>query len=127
MFMAEMEDYLLTAGHDLDTLRLPLTLEVAKGDEVYTLLRGEEQMLKPGDMFIRDSEGVISSVIYGPDRRTQIRPETTKVIFTTYAPSGIPAELVKAHLQHIEQYVRCFAPGAETEMLEVFHAGENNK
>lgn len=46
MFMAELQDLLLTAGHDLSALRLPLTLDVAKGDETYTLLRGEPQTLK---------------------------------------------------------------------------------
>src|SRR5215211_357360 len=39
MFIAEMKNMLLTAGHDLDTLRLPLTLDVSKGAETYTLLR----------------------------------------------------------------------------------------
>jgi DNA/RNA-binding domain of Phe-tRNA-synthetase-like protein len=120
MFMAEMEDLLLTAGHDLDWLRLPLTLNVARGVETYTLMRGSEQALKAGDMYIRDGESVISSIIYGPDSRTQIRPETKNAVFTAYAPEGISAELVKAHLQHIEQNVRCFAPDAVTEMLEVF-------
>jgi DNA/RNA-binding domain of Phe-tRNA-synthetase-like protein len=120
MFMAEMEDLLLTAGHDLDSLRLPLTLNVARGVESYTLLRGAEQVLKAGDMYIRDGDGVISSIIYGPDSRTQIRPETKNVVLTTYAPPGISAESVKAHLQHIEQYVRCFAPDSATEKFEVF-------
>jgi DNA/RNA-binding domain of Phe-tRNA-synthetase-like protein len=124
MFMAELEDLLLTAGHDLDTLHPPVTLDTSKGDEVYTLMRGEDQILKAGDMFIRDGEGVISSVIYGPDRRTQIRPETKNAVFTAYAPAGIPAVSVKAHLQHIEQNVRCFAPEAVTEMLEVFSGNE---
>jgi DNA/RNA-binding domain of Phe-tRNA-synthetase-like protein len=41
MFMAEMQDLLLTAGHDLDVLQLPLRLEVATGSENYTLLRGD--------------------------------------------------------------------------------------
>src|SRR5690349_6052130 len=50
MFMAEMQDMLLTAGHDLDRLQLPLTLDVGTGTEQYTLLRGEEQSVKPGDM-----------------------------------------------------------------------------
>src|SRR5215212_5986344 len=51
MFMAEVKNLLLTAGHDLDTLHLPLALDVSKGDEQYTLMRGEEQVLKAGDMF----------------------------------------------------------------------------
>src|SRR5512145_1636245 len=48
MFIAEIKNLLLTAGHDLDTLHVPLTLDVAQGDERYTLLRGQEQALKAG-------------------------------------------------------------------------------
>src|SRR5512143_1651573 len=45
MFMAEIKNLLLTAGHDLDLLQLPLTLDVARGAERYTSLRGQEQEL----------------------------------------------------------------------------------
>jgi DNA/RNA-binding domain of Phe-tRNA-synthetase-like protein len=120
MFMAEMQDLLLTAGHDLDTLLLPLTLDVATGTEAYTLLRGEEQTLKPGDMMIRDPRGVISSIIYGPDQRTQITPDTHNVIFTVYAPAGIDEKTVMEHLEHIKENVLVFAPGAQVEMLNVY-------
>ena len=41
MFMAEMNGLLLTAGHDLDALQLPLTLDVAKGTESYIQLAKE--------------------------------------------------------------------------------------
>lgn len=76
MFMAEVKNLLLTAGHDFDRLDLPVTLSVAGGSERYTLLRGQEQALKAGDMFMSDRSGVISSIVYGPDRRTQIRAKT---------------------------------------------------
>src|SRR5258706_3417569 len=36
MFMAEVKNMLLTAGHDLDTLQLPLTLDVTTGKESFT-------------------------------------------------------------------------------------------
>jgi DNA/RNA-binding domain of Phe-tRNA-synthetase-like protein len=120
MFMAEMQDMLLTAGHDLNILHLPLTLDVATGTERYTLLRGEEQTLKPGDMMISDQAGVISSIIYGPDQRTQITPETRNVVFTVYAPPGISEQTVTAHLHHIQEYVISFAPQAQVEMLKVY-------
>lgn len=120
MFMAEMQDMLLTAGHDLDVLQLPLTLDVATGTEQYTLLRGDEQTLKPGDMFIRDQIGVISSIIYGPDQRTQINPGTHNAVFTAYAPPGIDEGTVIDHLQHIKENVMVFAPQAEVELLKVF-------
>jgi len=121
MFMAEMQDMLLTAAHDLDVLRLPLRLGVATGMEQYGLLRGENQVLKPGDMMISDQEGVISSIVYGPDQRTQITPNTQNVVFTVYAPPGIRAENVKAHLEHIREHVMIFAPQAKVELLEVYN------
>ena len=120
MFMAEMQDLLLTAGHDLDKLQLPLTLDVATGTERYTLLRGEQQTLKPGDMLIRDQTGVISTIIYGPDQRTQITPDTRSVIFTVYAPPGIDESPVTEHLQHIKENVMVFAPEAQVELLQVY-------
>ncbi|HEY9527927.1 MAG TPA: hypothetical protein VIR02_12615 [Anaerolineales bacterium] len=120
MFMAEMQDLLLTAGHDLGQLQLPLILDVANGTERYTLLRGEAQTLKHGDMMIRDQRGVISSIIYGPDRRTQIAPETSNVIFTVYAPPGIDEQTVTDHLEHIRENVFVFAPQAQVELLNVY-------
>jgi DNA/RNA-binding domain of Phe-tRNA-synthetase-like protein len=120
MFMAEMQDMLLTAGHDLDVLNLPLTLDVATGNERYTLLRGDEQTLKPGDMMISDQTGVISSIIYGPDQRTQIRPETRNVVFTVYAPPGIDEQAVTDHLLHIKENVMIFAPQAQLDLINVY-------
>ena len=120
MFMAEMQDLLLTAGHDLDALDLPLTLDVATGTEQYTLLRGEEQTLKAGDMIIRDQTSVISSIIYGPDQRTQITPDTDNAIFTVYAPPGVDEQAVTDHLQHIKENVLIFAPQAQVGLLAVY-------
>lgn len=120
MFMAELEDMLLTAGHDLDTMRLPVTLSVAAGHETYTRINGENQTLKAGDMFMADTEGVISSVIYGPDRRTRITPSTRHVMFTTYAPTGVPENDVRQHLERIESNVRIFSPDAHVELIKAF-------
>jgi DNA/RNA-binding domain of Phe-tRNA-synthetase-like protein len=120
MFMAEMKNLLLTAGHDLDIVQLPLTLDVSRGTEGYTLMRGEEQILKPGDMMISDQLGVISDVIYGPDRRTQITADTRNAVFTTYAPQGIEEQLVDKHLQDIRDFILVFAPQAKVELLKVF-------
>ena len=122
MFMAEIKNLLLTAGHDFDLLQLPLTLGVARGSERYTLLRGEEQTLKAGDMLMADQAGVISSIIYGPDQRTQISAETRNVLFAVYAPAGIEATIVQAHLQDIRNYVLIVSPDATVQTLQVFGA-----
>ena len=120
MFMAEVNNLLLTAGHDLDALQLPVTLDVATGGERYTLLRGQEQELKPGDMFIADRAGIISSILYGPDQRTQIQAQTRNVMFTVYAPAGILEQAILQHLQEIQHNVQLVAPRAQVGMLKVF-------
>ncbi len=119
-FMAEMKDWLLTAGHDLDSLQPPLRLEVTHGSETYTLLRGEVQQVKAGDMMIVDGQGILSNILYGPGQRGQIRPATRNVLYATYAPAGINPLAVGDHLRDIEHYVRLFAPEAQTELLQVF-------
>jgi len=122
MFMAELESQLLTAGHDLDNLQLPVSIELAGGDERYHLLNGQEQLLKPNDMYIRDRLGIISDVIYGPDQRTQIRQETCRVLFTVYAPAGIGQERLSHHLETMREYVKLISPQAETAALEIVQA-----
>jgi DNA/RNA-binding domain of Phe-tRNA-synthetase-like protein len=123
MFVAELKNMLLTAGHDLDIVEQPVGVDVAQGSETYMRINGQAQELKAGDMFIADKQGVLSSIIYGPDRRTQILPGTRRVLFTVYAPPGIEAEAVRRHLQDMEAYVRLIAPQAETEQLQVYEAG----
>jgi len=119
MFMAELETGLLTAAHDLTALGLPLVADVAVGLETYQRLDGSEQTLKEGDMYIRDQEGILSSVIYGPDKRTQIRPDTTQAVFTTYAPPGISKDQVQEQLEILESIIQIFSPKAERSLLVV--------
>lgn len=122
MFMAELRNLLLTAGHDLDMVEGDLGLDVAIGSETYTTLGGQEQTLKQGDMFIHDGQGVLSSVLYGPDRRTRIRPETTRLLFTVYAPVGIPEGRIRDHLRGLADFVLVVSPGALVETSELFEA-----
>jgi DNA/RNA-binding domain of Phe-tRNA-synthetase-like protein len=120
MFIAEMKNMLLTAGHDLDALHLPLTLDVSNGTESYILLRVNEQVLKAGDMMIRDRTSVISSIVYGPDQRTQITDGTRNVVFTVYAPAGIKEQEVESHLHDIQENVMIFSQQAQAQLLEVY-------
>lgn len=122
MFMAELKNMLLTAGHDLEALQLPVTLEVAKGDERYVMINGQEQTLKPGDMMMTDGRGVISNVLYGPDQRTRIMPSTERVLFMVYVPPGIEERIVHDHLHDIQANVMTVAPEAQTELLQVYSA-----
>ncbi len=119
MFMAELDSLLLTAGHDLAALRGKLSAEVASGEELYTLLNGQQQKLKAGDMCIRDQEGILSSVLYGPDLRTRLTSQTAGVLYTVYVPAGIQRQAVMEHLAKLQADVLLVAPGAQLQFLGV--------
>lgn len=119
MFMAELNSGLLTAAHDLEALKLPLIANIALGGEIYQRLDGAQQALKEGDLYIKDQLGILSSVIYGPDQRTQIRPDTTQAVYTTYGPPGISKRQVLSGLEILEGYLRLFAPNLECDVLAV--------
>ena len=123
MFMAELKNLLLTAGHDLDAVEGPVTLGVSDGTQRYELMSGSEQQTAEGDMTISDAHGVISSIIYGPDRRTRIGPGTRSALFTVYAPEGVSERAVREHLEDIRHNVLLVTPDGQTEALEVVGAG----
>ena len=113
MFMTELKNQLLTAGHDLDVLQLPVSITVARGNETYTSISGREMGTKAGDMMITDGIGILSSIVYGPDQRTRISPSTNRVLFTTYAPAGIKRQMLEDHLKDLKTYTEYIKPGAE--------------
>ena len=120
MFIAELKNLLLTAGHDLEAIDKPIKLDVSIGGEKYTLINGQEKELLPNDMMVSDLQGITSSIIYGPDKRTQIKPDTRNVLFVVYAPPGIEKSKVFQHLQDIQKYVHIISPKSEVELLKVY-------
>jgi DNA/RNA-binding domain of Phe-tRNA-synthetase-like protein len=113
MFIAELRNLLLTAGHDLDALVLPVRLHVGS-DEPFTAANGQETTVKAGDMVIADAGGrVLSAIITGPSDFARIGPATTAALFYTYAPPGVDPALVSAHLDEIERNVRLISLDAK--------------
>jgi DNA/RNA-binding domain of Phe-tRNA-synthetase-like protein len=122
MFVAELANLLLTAGHDLDQVALPISLDSGAGQE-FTAPNGKTQAVKEGDMFTADAEGrVLSAVITGPSDIARISSETTAAIFYAYGPPGISADDMGAHLDTIERNVRLISPDAVTVAREIITA-----
>lgn len=120
MFMAELDNMLLTAGHDLECVNFPVTIGVAQGNETYTLMNGNTQIPKAKDMCMSDQNAIISSVIYGPDQHTRIQSKTQNAMFVVYAPDGIEKGLISKHLGDIYRYINLFSPNAIATLTEIF-------
>jgi DNA/RNA-binding domain of Phe-tRNA-synthetase-like protein len=122
MFIAELRNLLLTAGHDLDGLALPVRLTTGSGD-AFTAPNGQETTVKAGDMAIVDAQGrVVSAIVTGPSDVARIGPETTAALFYAYAPPGVDSGLVDAHLHEIERNVRLISPDAKVLAREIVKA-----
>jgi DNA/RNA-binding domain of Phe-tRNA-synthetase-like protein len=122
MFMAELKNLILTAGHDLEAVARPVQVSVTRDDDRYVVLGGRERAVGPGDMMMADSKGIISSVLHGPDRRTRITAETREVMFAVYAPAGIDGSDVRRHLEDLRANVLLVAPAATTELVATLSA-----
>ena len=109
---------LLTAGHDLSALKMPLCLKVADGTETYESISGKEATAVSGDMMLCDEDGPISTILRGPDKRTRITSSTKDLLFSIYAPPVVDKAYIENNLQKLERNIRTIAPNATTEMLQ---------
>ena len=125
-FVAELQTFVLTAGHDADLLEGPPTIDASSGGELFVQMNGGEKTLKRGDMTMSDTQGVVCTVLYGQDGRTPISRHTRRALYVAYAPAGVPVGAVARQLTLVQGNVRLFAPDAVTEAFKVYAAGEEN-
>ena len=105
MFMAELENRILTSGHDADMVQGSLIYDLADDGEEYVKLNGKKQVLLKNDVVLRDEEGVLASILFGPAARTSISMETVNPLFFAWCPIGITPEAVDNHLSAIQRYL----------------------
>lgn len=120
MFIAELKNMLLTAAHDFDKIQFPLQLQLSQGNESFIGISGREQFTTANDMMLSDDNGIISSILNGPDHRTQVASSTKNVVFYVYAPNGVEDDTITNHLKDIISYVSIFSPDAKVDLLDIF-------
>ncbi|MBI5878071.1 MAG: hypothetical protein HZB53_10485 [Chloroflexi bacterium] len=123
-FAAEVETLVLTAGHDAEQLIGPVCIDVSRAGDRMTPMGGAEREIRPGDMVMRDRDGIACSIIYGQDNRSPIAPQTTHALYVAYAPTGVPADAVERQLKLIAEHVRLCAPGATIEQERMISGWE---
>ncbi len=104
MFMAELENRILTSGHDRDTIQGRPVYDLADEGEEYVKLNGKKQVLLKNDVILKDDYGVLASVLFGPAARTSINRETVNPLYFAWCPVGIDHEKVDEHLSTITKF-----------------------
>ncbi len=121
-FIAEVETFVLTAGHDVMKLHGTISMDVSRAGDTLTQMNGTSKAIRAGDMIMRDAGGICCSILYGQDNRSPISAETSRVLYVAYAPAGIPAELIDAQLRRIEENIRLFSQSAVVEQHDILSA-----
>jgi len=120
MFLAEVNNQLLTAGHDLDQIDGGLTMNIAAGTENYRGISGKARQLTKNDLFLSDKSSILSSILNGPDYRTRITDTTQNVLYFVYGVDGITEEQIRNHLGNIRSYLMTAIPDVKMQILEVY-------
>ncbi len=121
-FMAEVDTLILTASHDADKLGGEILMDAAGVGDEMAQMNGSKKAVLLGDMVMRDAHGVCCSIIYGQDNISPLTPESTHALYIAYAPGGVSAEQVAAHLQRIWENIQLFAPAARLEQSRLLLA-----
>ena len=103
MFIAELKNRILTSGHDLVEIKGDLTFDISQGGEQYLKIDGRKQELKKNDIVLKDNEGILASILYGPARRTSISLKTKNALFFAWCPYSMDEEIIMSHLNEIFQ------------------------
>ncbi|MCC0671496.1 hypothetical protein IC216_05815 [Clostridioides sp. ES-S-0145-01] len=120
MFLAELKNLLLTAGHDLDKIELPLKIDLANENEHFYGIGERKQTLTKDDLFLSDNLGILSSILNGPDNRTQITKKTKNILYFVYGPDGIYEKQIYNHLSDIKDYILSGFPDSKIDLIDVF-------
>lgn len=115
MFIAELEDRILTSGHDGDIIKGMPFYDLADQEEEYIKLNGQNQVLLKSDIVLRDEEGILASILFGPALRTSIELKTVNPVYFSWCPIGISTEVIDNHLSSIQKYLQIVYDDIETD------------
>jgi DNA/RNA-binding domain of Phe-tRNA-synthetase-like protein len=104
MFMAELENRILTSGHDRDTIQGKPVYDLADQGQEYVKINGKKQTLQKNDVILKDDDGILASILFGPAARTSIKMETVNPLYFAWCPARIDHETVDEHLSTITKF-----------------------
>lgn len=112
-FLTELRTQVLLGTHDIDRIHGQAELFLPTEKLPFPGMRGEEIHCYPGDVTGRDEDGIILSLIAGPDERTCIRPDSSHIAFLFFGVPGVTASELAAVQERLSGYARVLAPAVE--------------
>lgn len=101
LLLSEMTTGLLMGAQDAAAIMQSLLCDIAGENESFRGMRGDIQCRK-GEIVLRDTEGIIATLLQGPDYRTRLRKDTKDVAFFIFSVPGIDGH----HVQEAVDFLR---------------------
>ncbi len=113
MFMAEVKNWILTAGYDLKGLESRFMVQLADGESSFVGMGNQQRTPPLNDILFKSSDKMLGSIICGPDHSHRIVENTSDALFAAYGVPGINSSQIEKHFNDIAAFVQLFSPDAE--------------
>jgi DNA/RNA-binding domain of Phe-tRNA-synthetase-like protein len=90
LLLAETRTGLLMGAQDAAAIRGELIYDLAQPGEIFAGMRSEVRC-RENEIILRDHEGIIASLLQGPDNRTRLTKNTSDVVFFIFSVPAISA------------------------------------
>jgi DNA/RNA-binding domain of Phe-tRNA-synthetase-like protein len=110
--LASLEHFI--SGGVYDVLKLkgePRTTLAVEGEKPFELIDGRKLVPRPGEIILRDDQGIISAYTLGDSKLAKITYGTSKALVVLWSAPGIPKENMEAAVESIGIYARKYCGG----------------
>lgn len=98
LLFSEMTTGLLMGAQDSSAIRGDLVCDLAAAGERFQGMR-ETVECRPGEIILRDDEGIIATLFQGPDHRTRLKKGTKDVVFFVFSTPGLTVSDVQQGME----------------------------
>jgi hypothetical protein len=105
LLISEIRTGILMGVQDSAAMKGPLICDVAREGETFPGMRAEVRCQK-GEIVLRDSDGIIATLLQGPDRRTRITKSTRDVVFFIFSVPGISIGDINGGIETVQSLLK---------------------
>jgi hypothetical protein len=119
LLLAELQHGMLVGIQDATTIVPPLEFDVLAHGDRFEGMRGKVHC-NPGEVVLRDSNGIIASLFQGPDKRTEIHDSSRDIVAFVFAVPGEERGQVSDTLKFLQSML---APAVQSAQFETHSPG----
>jgi DNA/RNA-binding domain of Phe-tRNA-synthetase-like protein len=102
LLFAEMSTGLLMGAQNAAAIKGDLVYDLAAAGESFKGMRSEVSC-RENEIVVRDGDGIIASLLQGPDHRTRLLKDSVDLVFLVFSVPGITIDDVEHGIEVIRQ------------------------